>query len=34
MSDLFCIASTLLLFGVSVLYTRGCDGMTRSRNHG
>jgi hypothetical protein len=33
MSDLFCLGATLLLFAVSVIYTRACDGITRGRTH-
>lgn len=34
MSDLLSVGATILLFAVSVIYTRGCDGMTKGRNHG
>lgn len=34
MSDVLSVGATVLLFAISVIYTRGCDGMTRGRTHG
>jgi len=33
MSDLLSVGATILLFAVSVIHARGCDGITRGRNH-
>jgi hypothetical protein len=33
MSDLLSVGATILLFAVSVIYAKACDGITKGRNH-